>query len=174
MLKCATRDAHLAAERGFQPFLKDPSAHIATFLAAQLCAHETLIEACPDVEPAARDLVDGLARDCLSAGVTRRRLQVARPSLLHPLAVHYLIYGGRQGVAVIRRLLDRTPGLTAPAHFEATPTLDAAWRDTVTALDAVDPASPVARTVLQDVQAGFKIFEQASMACAQPTAEAAT
>ena len=163
-IRIASQQAHTRAERGFQPFLRDPATHLVAFLQAQLVAHQALIDACPQVHPAAFRVLAGLCRDCGSSGPLRADANLLRNAMtdtLHPLAVAYLIFGGRKGGAVVRRLLQRTRDLAVPSHFDDDPVYDAAWQATLTALDAVDPQTATARTILRDVQTGFTLFERA-------------
>ena len=163
ILKVETQAAHLRAEREFQSFLKYPAGELASFLSAQLCAHEGLLAACVAPHPATRALVDRLRRDCLASGGVRQVLpHVPR---LDDLAVNYLVFGGRKGVAVIRRMMQRSGDTAIPAHFHDDAMFDAAWADVLAELDAVVPGSPQSGTILRDVTAGFRLFETAVAQC---------
>ena len=177
VVKAASHASHLAAERCFQPFLRDPARHLAGFLHAQLAAHQALLAACPRVDPAAPGLVAGLTEDCRAAdrgAVAAHDVQLRAPRDLHPTAVNYLVFGGRNGAAVIRRLLQRVDDLAVPAHFDEDPAYAAAWQTTLADLDAIAQGSDTARIVLRDIEAGFCLFAQAAAACLDPTPRTTT
>ena len=158
---------HLRAEKGFQPFLRDPAAWLAPFLTAQWAAHAALHAAAPGGHPSRVRLIAGLRRDCLAAGGQLLALPVpAMP--LDPLAADYLIFGGRKGVAVMRRLLQRDPGANVPPHFRDDAAFERAWQETLRRLDAIDAGSARARAIVLDVETGFSLFEQAALACMIP------
>ncbi|MFZ3584349.1 hypothetical protein ACOI1H_19620 [Loktanella sp. DJP18] len=166
ILKAASQRAHLRAERGFQPFLHDPSGELPFFLGAQLCAHEALLAASPDAHPAAHRLVATLRVDCCIARIHVPPLGGQAARTLHPLAVDYLIFGGRRGNAVVRRLLERTPDAAIPLHFAENAAYDAVWARVIADLNAIPQDTALARRLIADVDAGFHLFDLAIAASA--------
>lgn len=158
-LRTASRAHHDQAEATFQPFRDAPAENLDWFLTAQLLGFCSLREqrageACEAMDQA----IDALMQDCKDRPLNRP-LPIA-PRKLHPLAVDYIFYGSRLGTKVLARQLTEAGITPLPAYFQMVD--QGGWAACCARLEMVDRNSRLADKLIDDVGAGFAIFQAAA------------
>ncbi|MHA6347370.1 heme oxygenase-like domain-containing protein [Roseivivax sp. CAU 1761] len=163
-LKQDTDAAHAAAEAAVAPLVDGDTPDIPGFVAAQGAALKAL-QLC--LAGAAEDAEGQYLRDLIAAHEAdghafRHPVPAPRNAdvTLDADAVAYLVLGSRLGAQVLTRRLQGA-GHDVPASL-ALPAPAGAWPALCLRLDAIDPASARAGTILRDTRRGFEIFRAAA------------
>ncbi|WP_138421608.1 heme oxygenase-like domain-containing protein [Maritimibacter alexandrii] len=162
-LREMTREDHDASERLFAPFMDDPGAYMAPFLAAQHAALSAIRDATArsdarEIAVILPDLIDRLAKDCADLSQRAPAVQATRP--LSGLAGAYLVLGSQMGVDAMRVRATRAGIAPLPRFFQPTDRRSQ-WAAVCAKLGDVDPDSDAARRLIDDTRAGYALYAQA-------------
>ena len=163
-LRNSTRPEHDATECLFDPFLNDPVPKLGWYLAAQrsglaalFAGQEPVAVLCATIVP---NLINRLDHDLHQMGL--HHIPVETFGAIDPIACDYLVLGSRLGTEVIRRkIFGSATNHMIPTYFQADFDTNL-WRVHCSVLDQIDPTTPRAQQIINDVKRGFNLFETAA------------
>ncbi len=148
LLRTATANDHERVDAAFSRFDLSTAEGRAGFLAAHKGASADCLARGAQSEPECLDMVARLA-DGGSGRISQGGFD--------PLAIRYVFLGARFGLGVLKRQWIEAGGPANESLFDETGPGEE-WRGLLDVLAALDPESPRAARILDDVRAIFAIF----------------